>query len=79
MLQDGQPLTCMFKARYRQSLEKCTVCFVDSRSEEAISQSMGVAGTDAVEFKSSSFCRVRHTLDEEKQLLQVMAKSDPLC
>jgi hypothetical protein len=38
---------------------------------------MGVAGTDAVEFKSSSFCRVHHALDEE--LLQVMAKSDPSC
>ena len=46
---------------------------------EAISQSMGVAGTDSTEFISSRFCRVRHTLDEGKQLLQVMAKSDPSC
>ncbi|KAG0592787.1 hypothetical protein KC19_1G280800 [Ceratodon purpureus] len=71
VLQDGQPLTCMFKARYRQSLEKCTVCFVDSNTEEAIAESMGVAGTETTEFASSSFCRVRHTLDEGKRLLQI--------
>jgi len=61
----------MFKARYRQSLEKCTVCFTDSGSEEAISQGMGVAGADTTEFESSSFCRLRHTLNDGKQLLQV--------
>lgn len=75
VLQDGQPLTCTFKARYRQSLEECTVCFIDSRSGEAISQGMGVAGTDTSEFTSSSFCRVRHILAGGKQLLQVHDRS----
>lgn len=73
VLQAGQPLQCMFKARYRQSLERCTVCFVDARGEEAIAQNMGAAGADAAEFECSSFCRLRPTLNEGKQLLQVLA------
>lgn len=46
---------------------------MDSRSGEAFSQGMGVAGADTTEFESSSFCRLRQTPDEGKQLLQVMA------
>lgn len=70
-LQDGQPLTCMFKARYRQSLERCTVCFLDSKNEVAVSQSMGVAGKHTSEFRSSDFCRPPHTLEEGTGLLQI--------
>lgn len=71
VLQDGQPLTCMFKARYRQSLGRCTVCFMDSESKVANSQGMGVAGADTTEFECSSFCRVSQTLNEGKQQLQI--------
>ncbi|CAK9273024.1 unnamed protein product [Sphagnum jensenii] len=36
-LKDGKPLKCTFKARYRQHLEECVVCFSNSTSREALS------------------------------------------
>lgn len=69
-LQEGRPLRCMFKARYRQSLEECTVCFTDSSNERATDSAMGAAGAKTMEFTPSKFCQLQIRA-ENKQQLQV--------
>lgn len=71
-LKDGKPLKCMFKARYRQHLEECVVCFSNSTSREALSVGMGVAASKSSEFTPSTFCRLHKSQwQDSKQQLQV--------
>jgi hypothetical protein len=71
-LKDGKPLKCMFKARYRQHLEECVVCFSNSTSREALSVGMGVAASKSSEFTPSTFCRLHKSQSQDsKQQLQV--------
>jgi len=71
-LKDGKPLKCTFKARYRQHLEECVVCFSNSTSREALSVGMGVAASKSSEFTPSTFCRLHKSQwQDSKQQLQV--------
>ncbi|CAM6127299.1 unnamed protein product [Calypogeia fissa] len=58
-LAEGRVVKCLYKARYRQAVEECSVCLASANSEEALIQGFGVAGKTSGEFVPSSFCRLQ--------------------
>jgi hypothetical protein len=67
-LADGGVLKCLYKARYRQTVEECIICLANAESREALVQGLGVAGSTSGEFLLSTFCRLQPIPPSGQQL-----------
>ncbi|BBN12749.1 hypothetical protein MPTK1_5g22570 [Marchantia polymorpha subsp. ruderalis] len=67
-LAEGRVLKCLYKARYRQPVEECTVCLASADSEEALREGMGIAFTNSRKFLPSSLCRLQSVAMQGEQL-----------